>query len=58
MATESYKSTKPGDAEFKPKIIKTPSTAGYPQTGIKTSGIKMRGTGAATKGKMSRGPMA
>jgi hypothetical protein len=26
--------------------------------GIKTSGIKMRGTGAATKGTMSRGPMA
>lgn len=25
---------------------------------VKTSGIKMRGTGAATKGKMSRGPMA
>ena len=25
---------------------------------IKTSGIKMRGTGAATKGLMSRGPMA
>lgn len=25
---------------------------------IKTSGIKMRGTGAATKGTMSRGPMA
>ena len=24
----------------------------------KTSGIKMRGTGAATKGLMSRGPMA
>ena len=24
----------------------------------KTSGIQMRGTGAATKGKMSRGPMA
>ena len=24
----------------------------------KTSGIKMRGTGAATKGVMSRGPMA
>lgn len=23
----------------------------------KTSGIKMRGTGAATKGKMARGPM-
>jgi hypothetical protein len=28
----------------------------YP--GVKTSGIKMRGTGAATKGVMSRGPMA
>ena len=28
---------------------------GYP---TKTSGIKMRGTGAATKGVMSRGPMA
>ena len=28
----------------------------YPPT--KTSGIKMRGTGAATKGVMSRGPMA
>jgi hypothetical protein len=25
---------------------------------IKTSGIKMRGAGAATKGVMSRGPMA
>jgi len=28
----------------------------YPPT--KTSGIQMRGTGAATKGVMSRGPMA
>jgi hypothetical protein len=26
--------------------------------GIKTSGIKIRGTGAATKGVMARGPMA
>ena len=25
---------------------------------VKTNGIKMRGTGAATKGLMSRGPMA
>ncbi len=25
---------------------------------IKTSGIKIRGTGAATKGVMARGPMA
>jgi hypothetical protein len=26
--------------------------------GVKTSGIKVRGTGAATKGIMARGPMA
>ena len=26
--------------------------------GVKTSGIKIRGTGAATKGVMARGPMA
>ena len=29
-----------------------------PYPGTKTSGIKIRGTGAATKGVMSRGPMA
>jgi len=29
-----------------------------PAGGPKTSGIKMRGAGAATKGFMSRGPMA
>lgn len=29
-----------------------------PPAADKTSGIKMRGTGAATKGTMSRGPMA
>ncbi len=28
------------------------------QPGTKTSGIKIRGTGAATKGTMARGPMA
>ena len=27
-------------------------------TNVKTTGIKMRGTGAATKGTMCRGPMA
>jgi|TARA_R110000822_G_scaffold53443_3_gene137892 hypothetical protein len=26
--------------------------------GVKTTGIKIRGTGAATKGTMARGPMA
>jgi hypothetical protein len=28
------------------------------QPGTKTSGIKMRGTGAATKGLYARGPLA
>ena len=28
------------------------------EPGVKTSGIKIRGTGAATKGVMARGPMA
>lgn len=28
------------------------------QGGVKTDGIKIRGTGAATKGVMARGPMA
>jgi hypothetical protein len=32
------------------------SAKSYPAT--KTSGIKIRGTGAATKGTMARGPMA
>jgi hypothetical protein len=34
----------------------TTRTSDYPP--MKTTGIKMRGTGAATKGTMSRGPMA
>jgi|TARA_B110000503_G_scaffold100873_1_gene150865 hypothetical protein len=47
------------EQKFKqPKPVPVPHTAGYPQTGIKTSGIKVRGTGAATKGTMARGPMA
>jgi hypothetical protein len=29
-----------------------------PNSQVKTTGIKMRGTGAATKGVMCRGPMA
>ena len=29
-----------------------------PYPGVKTSGIKIRGTGAAIKGLMARGPMA
>lgn len=29
-----------------------------PYEGVKTSGVKIRGTGAATKGITARGPMA
>jgi len=36
----------------------TSGVALNPNTQVKTTGIKMRGTGAATKGVMSRGPMA
>ena len=41
-----------------PKLVPTPKIAGYPETDIKKSGIKIRGTGAATKGTTARGPMA
>lgn len=41
-----------------PKDVPVPKTAGYPSTGVKTAGIKVRGTGAATKGTKARGPMA
>lgn len=41
-----------------PKPVPVPKTAGYPETGAKTTGVKIRGTGAATKGTMARGPMA
>ena len=32
--------------------------AGYPEKDVKTTGIKIRGTGAATKGVRARVPMA
>ena len=50
-----------------PKVVKT---VGWPtpvevkdahkpdMSGVKTTGVKVRGTGAATKGLMARGPMA
>ena len=58
------KNNKPAEAYAKPhtmdgKAVNINSTkgAGYPDK-AKTSGIKIRGTGAATKGVMARGPMA
>jgi hypothetical protein len=41
-----------------PVNVPVPNTGGYPQTGIKTKGVKTRGNGCATKGKTARGPMA
>lgn len=41
-----------------PKSVPVPNTAGYPQTGAKTSGVQVRGGKAQTKGKLARGPMA
>jgi len=38
--------------------VKQPEGNGYPEKGVKTTGVKIRGTGAATKGIMARGPMA
>ena len=34
------------------------SCCGYPDKNVKTSGVKIRGVGKATKGTMARGPMA
>ena len=49
-----------------PKVIEFPDeptmytvdTCNQPPEDLKTSGIKVRGTGAATKGLLARGPMA
>ena len=56
-------STNPGEGRNKSKLDEydvsigaISKSAGSEPT--KTTGIKMRGTGAATKGVMSRGPMA
>ena len=54
-------STNPGKEmpyNMVPNWHPTSGVAMNPNTQVKTSGIKMRGTGAATKGTMSRGPMA
>lgn len=58
----TYKPLEPaGTMPVKDALRKNTSVANersnpYPDT--KTSGIKIRGTGAATKGTMARGPMA
>ena len=45
--------------QMKPGTVAPRTSAGNPaRDDVKTSGIKIRGTGAATKGLMARGPMA
>jgi hypothetical protein len=63
MATSPYKTLAPAGVQGAKEFLKqTPLTVGntrsdeYPPT--KTSGVKIRGTGAATKGTTARGPMA
>ena len=56
-------STNPGSGPNHSKLDTVDmGVGGYSKSGgekpIKTSGIKIRGTGAATKGVMARGPMA
>lgn len=41
-----------------PQKVPVPNTAGYPNNVANTQTKKIRGTGAATKGTMARGPMA
>jgi len=55
--------TNPGFPPNRSKLDSLDVSVGYASKSagnepIKTDGIKMRGTGAATKGLMSRGPMA
>ena len=47
----------PPQKDAKLSDINATRGAGYPDK-AKTDGIKIRGTGAATKGVMARGPMA
>ena len=51
----------PGKAPDRSKLDTVNMTVGNiskSEPGIKTDGIKIRGTGAATKGVMARGPIA
>ena len=41
-----------------PEMVPVPQTAGYPEKNVKRDGVVTRGNGAATKGKLARGPLA
>ena len=51
MGGETMKISSTPGKETRPKSV-------FDNNQIKTDGIKIRGTGAATKGVMARGPMA
>jgi hypothetical protein len=48
----------PKRVELSDMAVSLGAARSKPYAEVKTTGIKMRGTGAATKGLMSRGPMA
>jgi len=52
-----YSGAKPTRADTVNMSVGNINRDGY-NPDVKTTGIKMRGTGCATKGTMSRGPMA
>lgn len=58
MAKNSIEMKYPQKVEKSKPNKKPLGDTGYPTTGTKTTGIKMRGTGAAVRGITSRGPMA
>jgi hypothetical protein len=57
-ATASVLKEVPNKKYLKDANVSVANVRSNDYDGVKTSGIKMRGTGAATKGVMSRGPMA
>lgn len=60
MATKKVNpaSSGPKGATLKDQRVVAGNIATKEAPGTKTSGIKIRGTGAAIKGTMARGPMA
>jgi len=48
----------PAKETMRKQIVSVANTRSQDYPPTKTSGIKIRGTGAATKGVMARGPMA
>jgi len=57
-ATDEASLVKGGNAMDELKIAVGGISKGVNAKGVKTSGVKQRGSGAATKGFISRGPMA